>query len=77
MSIERTIYCDGPDCGDEEHGSRHASTATPPPYVPVGFMEVRTVDPGGEQVQHFCDWDCLMKFAAQFPPEEIVPMEEP
>ena len=81
MSIERTYYCDGPDCGGEGglHGGampRHAPTAVPPPHLPASFLEVRGdrigLDPI-ESTAHFCSWDCLMKFAAKQPMDETIP----
>lgn len=66
MGIERTYYCDGPDCGDGQ--PVHTSTATPPPYLPIGFIETRQE---GES-HYFCGWDCLTKFAAAKPLPEII-----
>jgi hypothetical protein len=73
MTIERTYYCEGPDCGDVPEGSPvHARTASPPPYLPVGFIETRVIEHGGEEIHHFCSWPCVMKFAAAQPiPERI------
>lgn len=67
MSVQRTIYCEGPDC------AVHVSTATPPPYVPISFIETHESDGAGGQVEHhFCGWSCLMKYAAAQPiPERI------
>ena len=45
MSIERTYYCDNADCADDKPGDgtepARARTASPPPYLPKGIMEVR------------------------------------
>jgi hypothetical protein len=75
MSIERIYYCDGPDC------EVHVGTATPPPYLPSGIMELRgNKQTFGSEPMYFCGWDCLMKHAATFPPEErieIRPEENP
>lgn len=73
MAIERTYYCEGPDCGDKPEGNpAHVTTATPPPHLPAGFIEARLRDPSGEAVHHFCSWPCVMKFAADQPvPERI------
>ena len=77
MSIERTYYCEGPDCGgkaDDPDGTpRHATTATPPPYLPMGFLRVEAQESENRVTHHFCGWDCVMKFAAKLPPEEIQP----
>lgn len=78
MSVERTYYCDGPDCGGEGglkggHSSVHAQTATPPPHLPSSFLAVRGnrwMD--GKDETHFCSWDCLMKYAAAQPVDEVI-----
>jgi hypothetical protein len=75
MSIERTYYCEGPDCGAEPGGIEapaHVATASPPPYLPRGVIETREVDDGGEVMHHFCSWDCCMKYAAKQPVAEVV-----
>ena len=77
MAIERTYYCEGPDCGGEGglsggHTSCHVRTATPPPYLPPSFIEVREGNHDGTDEHHFCSWDCLMKFAAAQPIPEVI-----
>ena len=77
MAVDRTIYCDGPDCGGEGglhggHSSCHVQTASPPPYIPIGFIETRTQINGEDFVNHFHSWDCVMKYAAAQPLEEII-----
>lgn len=67
MSVQRTYYCEAPDC------EAHASTATPPPYLPVGFLGVRESEPGAMQEErHFCGWECVMRYAATLPPPESI-----
>lgn len=82
MSIERTYYCEGPDCGGEGglsggYTSVHVVTSTPPPYLPDGIIEVREPDPSGGIVRHFCGWDCVMKFAANQPIPERIELYDP
>jgi hypothetical protein len=62
--------CDGPDC--EVHTS---PVATPPPYLPYGFIETRLTLPGNDpETRQFCSWECVMKYAANQPiPERIDP----
>ena len=60
MSIERIFYCDGPDC------ERHARTAR---SRPTDFI---TVTEGTGRSLHFCEWDCVLKHAAEKPPTEVV-----
>jgi hypothetical protein len=62
MSIERVFYCDGPEC------ENHARTASDLP--PTSFLVVRE---DADHSQDFCSWDCLLKFAAQKPPTEVIP----
>jgi hypothetical protein len=62
MSIERTFYCDGPDC------DRHVrTTGTRPPM----FL---TVSEDADHESHFCGWDCVLRFAAAKEPEEVIPV---
>jgi hypothetical protein len=61
MSIERVFHCDGPEC------ENHVKTAGDLP--PTTFLVV-TEDTGHSE--HFCSWDCLLKFAATKPPTEAV-----
>lgn len=72
--IERTYYCEGPDCGDANEGgnSNHAKTATDPPHLPAGFIEVRLREDGKDFIHHFCGWGCLMKFSAAQPVPTII-----
>lgn len=77
MAIERTYYCEGPDCGGDgglKGGatSVHARTSTPPPHLPSSFIEVRERESGVDYLHHFCGWDCLTKFAAAKPLPEII-----
>jgi hypothetical protein len=71
MSIERTYYCEGPDCGGGETPV-HCTTASPPPHLPSSFIETREVESGKEFNHYFCGWDCCMKFAAAQPISEVI-----
>lgn len=59
MTIERRFHCDGPEC--EHHGSDQFP----------GWIQVRD---GIDSEMQFCSWDCLLKFAAKFPPPERIEM---
>lgn len=61
MSIERTFYCDGPDCD--------AHTRTVDPRPGMGFV---IVDEDDSPTLHFCSWDCVLRHAAEIPPVEVV-----
>jgi hypothetical protein len=62
VSIERIFHCDGPEC------ERHVQTADTRPPV---FL---TVTEDVDSDLHFCSWDCVLRFAAEKPPAEVVPM---
>jgi hypothetical protein len=66
MAIERTFYCDGPDC------ERHVKTAASRPAA--GFLFV--TEGGSARTLHFCNWDCVLKYAATKPPVEIVSLAD-
>lgn len=66
MSIERTFYCDGPDC------ERHVRTASRRPEA--GYIFV--TEGGSAATLHFCNWDCVLKHAAAKPPVEIVSLAD-
>jgi hypothetical protein len=78
MSIERTYYCEGPGCHGhdpedaETPSPLHTRTFTPPPHLPIGFVETRQRLNGRDYLRHFCSWDCVMKFAAKQPIPEVV-----
>jgi len=60
VSIERIFYCDWRECdGHVQTASRLA------PLITVTEHAGRSL--------HFCDWDCLLKHAAEKPPVEIIP----
>lgn len=65
MSIERVYYCDWREC------ENHARTAGDLP--PASFLAVRE---DADHSHHFCGWDCLLKFAAEKPPAEVIPADE-
>jgi len=64
MSVERTFYCNGPDC------ERHVRSLKLMP--PGGFLTL--IDEGHES--HFCGWDCVLRLAATKEPETVIPMDE-
>jgi hypothetical protein len=65
MSVEKVFYCDGPEC------ERHARTVAKRPAS--GFVFVTE---GGSGALHFCGWDCVLKYAATKPPEEVVALSD-
>ncbi len=66
MSIERIFYCDGPEC------ERHVQTAQSRPQA--GFVFV--TEGGSIATMHFCNWDCVLKYAATKPPVEVVSLAD-
>jgi hypothetical protein len=71
MAIERTYHCEAPD----ESCPVHQRTGTPPPHLPLGWIETRTVCNGEECLHHFCSWDCCMKYAAAQPVAEVIEVD--
>lgn len=63
MTVERTYHCDGPDC--EHHGSDQY-----PGWVLVTEHSSHPGEPPDEM--QFCSWDCVLKYAAKFPPPERI-----
>jgi hypothetical protein len=61
MTTERIYYCDGPDC------PRHVQTAK---RRPESFIFV--TGGGSATTQHFCTWDCVLRYAAAKPPSEVM-----
>ena len=64
MSIERVYYCDWREC------ECHVRTASNHPPEPI-----LTVAGDADGSHHFCGWDCLLKFAAEKPPEVSIPLD--
>lgn len=85
MSIERTFYCDGPENRDipgnepQPDGCPHRVTAVmlDPDYLPGGVLEVRHHIQGAVfETNHFCSWDCLLRFAAKQHPVEYIGFDD-
>lgn len=81
MSIERTYFCDGPENADipgddpQPDGCPHRVTAIvlDNRYIPGGVIEVRRHVQGATyETNHFCSWDCLLRFAAKKRPTEYI-----
>jgi len=61
MSVEQVYHCDWRECGG------HARSAgDQPPSSFIAVSEEATAP------HYFCTWDCLLKFAAERPPTEVV-----
>jgi hypothetical protein len=85
VSVERTYYCDGPENpnipGDEAQPGgcpAHVKAAMiDSEYLPGGFIQVRSYVQGATyEVLHFCGWNCLLRYAAKFPPPEVITMDD-
>lgn len=61
VSIERTYYCDWREC------EAHAKTAAM--RLPMDFLSVKW---GTARPLHFCSWDCVLRYAAEIEPSEVV-----
>lgn len=66
MSIERIYRCDWREC------EGHARTAAA--RAPAGFITVS--EPAGGASLHFCTWDCVLRYAAEKPPVELVSLAD-
>jgi len=64
VAIEREFHCDGPGCVAHQR-----TTARVPRY----WLVVTEADLGGGDERHFCGWECVLRFAAQLPPPEVIP----
>jgi hypothetical protein len=62
MSISRVYSCDWREC------NHHVQTGglRPPLFL--------TVEADGGDPLHFCTWDCVLRYAAEKPPCETIPM---
>jgi hypothetical protein len=60
VSVERTYYCDGPEC--ERQVSEAAAKGAP--------GNLLTIAGDGDEL-HFCGWDCVLRFAAGKEPEKV------
>lgn len=63
--IERVFHCDQAEC------ERHVRTAAARPSAGAGFLTIT----GWGKPLHFCGWDCVLRFAAQFEPELVIPAD--
>jgi hypothetical protein len=62
MSIERIFYCDSPDC------NTNVRTASASPSLWLTVIDGAVPhDP-----MHFCSWDCILKYAAEVSPVEVI-----
>ena len=73
MKLEGHIYCDGPDCERHAHiGPDRFSRTGKLTSLPPGFVWLRDFGARTDGHWTFCGYDCLMKWAAHHPPEEII-----
>ena len=68
MAIERTFYCDAPECDGHV---RTAGRRTAP-----GMITAKDRMGGPTATLHFCSWDCVLKYAATVEPVETIPFAE-
>lgn len=60
--MSKALHCDGPHC----------DTWTKDPYI---FITIKRSDVTEEL--HFCLWDCVLRYSAQFEPTEVEVLEVP
>jgi hypothetical protein len=64
MSIECVFHCDCRDCNTNVQ----TASAAPPLWLTV------TDDGAPDDPMYFCSWDCVLKYAAEVPPVEVIPL---
>jgi hypothetical protein len=74
VTVQRTFYCDGPECGDGTPLNIQTHGEQPPTFITTWENPGYAHEPRIEK--HFCCWDCCMKYAARFQPPEIIPFGE-
>jgi hypothetical protein len=62
MSIRRVYCCDWRDCNHQVH----TASLRPPLFL--------TVRESAGRALHFCTWDCVLRYAAEKPPCEAIPL---
>jgi hypothetical protein len=65
VSVERKYTCDSAEC-DTNWSDQGLGDDNLPPHL----IYVR--ETGDPHEVHFCSWDCVLKYAATFPPPEII-----
>jgi hypothetical protein len=74
VKLEGTIHCEGPECNTHAHvGSGTVEAGR----LPIGFLRVIEYGGSSDPEFAFCSCDCLMKWAAQVPPPEVIPWGAP
>lgn len=71
MKLEGTIHCEGPDCETHQHVG--CSTMAAGRLPGSGWLRVIEYVSSTDSEFAFCSSDCLMKWAAQSPPMEVIP----
>ncbi len=61
MSVEHIFYCDCRECNTNVQ----TASASPPLWLTV-------TDDADRRSMYFCSWDCILKYAAEIPPVEVV-----
>ncbi len=69
MAIERTFYCDAPEC------ETHVRSASTRPFGMIFLTDTSGLT--ARRTMHFCSFDCVLRFAAGQPPVEVRSWEEP
>lgn len=83
MSIQYTYYCDGPPRSDlpgdpsPDGCPAHVQTTRTDGTLPSGFLRVLWYSDGHPTTElHFCCWDCVLRYAGQQHPVEIIECSE-
>lgn len=62
MSIERIFHCDWRECT----GHVQTASTSAAPFITVTEQAGRSL--------HFCDWDCVLRYAGERPPTDTIPL---
>lgn len=67
MAVEYRFKCNGPDC-EHWHETQY----------PISGVFILVREPGDTGIAptelHFCSWDCVLRFAGQIEPSEVIPL---
>ncbi len=77
MKLEGYVYCEGPDCEHHWHAGLTRFDGRTLVGFPPGWIVLAEHGDGAEVAERsFCGYDCTMKFCAQLPPPEVIPLHD-
>ena len=73
MKLEGVIHCEGPDCEVQQRVGVPNMNAG---RLPVGWLRVTEYGDAGPSDLGFHGWDCVLRYAGRFEPEQIIGADE-